>query len=110
MPYYPQTVTSVTAVEPSDVAWTLARERIQASGIPVLRTGLDGESLPFPNDGYDAALFTWTLCTIPDVAVALGEVRRVLKPGGSLYFLEHGLAPDETVRRWQRRDRKSLSS
>src|SRR6266566_2977345 len=56
VPYYPQTVTSVTAVEPSDVAWKLASERIQASGIPVLRTGLDGESLPFPDDSYDAAL------------------------------------------------------
>ena len=103
VPYYPRTVTSVTAVEPSDVAWTLARERIQAGGIPVLRSGLDGESLPFPDDSYDVALSTWTLCTIPDVAVALGELRRVLKPGGSLHFLEHGLAPDEKVRRWQRR-------
>jgi SAM-dependent methyltransferase len=68
----------------------------------VQRSGLDGQSLPFADDSYDAALSTWTLCTIPDVAVALAEVRRVLKPGGTLHFLEHGLAPDERVRRWQR--------
>src|SRR5262249_49451169 len=98
VPYYPHAVTSVTAIEPSDVAWQLARERIQASEIPVLRSGLDGESLPFADDSYDAALSTWTLCTIPHVALALGELRRVLKPGGSLHFLEHGLAPDEKVR------------
>ena len=67
------------------------------------RSGLDGQSLPFADDSYDAALSTWTLCTIPDVAAALREVRRVLKPGGTLHFLEHGLAPDERVRRWQRR-------
>ena len=103
LPYYADTVTSVTVVEPSDVAWALARQRIQTSGIPVLRSGLDGASLPLPDDSYDVALSTWTLCTIPDVSGALGELRRVLKPGGSLHFLEHGLAPDETVRRWQRR-------
>ena len=67
------------------------------------RSGLDGQSLPFPDDSYDAALSTWTLCTIPDPAAALREVRRVLKPGGTLHFVEHGLAPDERVRRWQHR-------
>jgi ubiquinone/menaquinone biosynthesis C-methylase UbiE len=69
----------------------------------VHRSGLDGQSLPFPDDSYDAALSTWTLCTIPDVAAALNEVRRVLKPGATLHFVEHGLAPDESVRRWQHR-------
>jgi len=103
VPFYPAAVSRVTAVEPSDVGWRLAGERVKASSVPVRRSGLDGQSLPFPDDGFDAALSTWTLCTIPDAAAALREVRRVLRPGGTLHFLEHGLAPDERVRRWQRR-------
>ena len=103
VPFYPAAVTQVTAVEPSDVGWRLATERVKAATVPVRRSGLDGQSLPFPDDGFDAALSTWTLCTIPDVGAALREVRRVLKPGGTLHFLEHGLAPDERIRRWQRR-------
>jgi SAM-dependent methyltransferase len=103
VPFYPSAVTRVTAVEPSDVGWRLAAERLKAATVPVRRSGLDGQSLPFPDHGFDAALSTWTLCTIPDVAAALREVRRVLRPGGTLHFLEHGLAPDERVRRWQRR-------
>ncbi|HEY5182556.1 MAG TPA: class I SAM-dependent methyltransferase [Dermatophilaceae bacterium] len=90
-------------MEPSDVSWDLAGERLRATNVPVRRSGLDGQSLPFADDSFDGALSTWTLCTIPDVAAALGELRRVLKPGGTLHFLEHGLAPDERVRRWQRR-------
>lgn len=105
VPFYPAAVTGVTAVEPSDVGWQLAGDRVRAATVPVQRAGLDGEALPFENDTFDAALSTWTLCTIPDAAAALREVRRVLKPGGTLHFLEHGLAPaeDENVRRWQRR-------
>lgn len=103
VPSYPSAVTSVAAVEPSDLSWELASDRLEASAVPVARSGLDGQSLPFENDSFDAALSTWTLCTIPDVAQALSEVRRVLRPGGTLHFLEHGLAPDERVRRWQRR-------
>jgi ubiquinone/menaquinone biosynthesis C-methylase UbiE len=103
VPFYPAAVTRVTAVEPSDVGWRLAAERVKAAAVPVQRSGLDGQSLPFPDDCFDAALSTWTLCTIPDAGAALREVRRVLKPGGALHFLEHGLAPDEPVRRWQRR-------
>jgi SAM-dependent methyltransferase len=103
IPYYPQAVTRLNAVDPSDVAWRLASDRVSASPVPIKRSGLDGQALPFDDASQDAALSTWTLCTIPDVARALGEVRRVLKPGGSLHFLEHGLAPDARVQRWQRR-------
>jgi SAM-dependent methyltransferase len=103
VPFYPAAVNRVAAVEPADLAWKLAGERLRAATVPVERSGLDGQSLPFEDDSFDAALSTWTLCTIPDLSAALGEVRRVLKTGGTLHFLEHGLAPDERVRRWQRR-------
>ena len=103
MPHYPEAVIGVAAVEPAETGWKLAQERIDASSVPVQRTGLDGESIPLPDDSCDTALSTWTMCTIPDVARALQEVRRVLKPGGTLHFVEHGLAPDEKVQRWQHR-------
>ena len=103
VPFYPNAVTRIAAVEPADVGWKLAEKRVRATSIPVERSGLDGQSLPFEDNSFDAALSTWTMCTIPDLAAALFELRRVLKPGGTLHFVEHGLAPDERVRRWQHR-------
>lgn len=103
VPFYPSAVSAVSAVEPAGLGWDLARKRIAASPIPIERSGLDAQSLPFADNAYDAALSTWTMCTIPDIAGALLELRRVLKPGGTLHFVEHGLAPDENVRRWQHR-------
>ncbi|MET7984401.1 class I SAM-dependent methyltransferase [Streptomyces sp. NPDC005281] len=103
VPFYPPAVTRVAAVDPSDVGWKLAGKRLGATATPVERCGVDGQSLPFADDSFDAALSTWTLCTIPDADAALREVRRVLKPGRTLHFVEHGLAPDEQVRRWQHR-------
>jgi ubiquinone/menaquinone biosynthesis C-methylase UbiE len=103
VPFYPDSVSRVAAVEPADVGWKLAAKRLRASSVPVERSGLDGQSLPFEDDSFDTALSTWTMCTIPDIEQALAEIRRVLKSGGTLRFVEHGLAPDEGVRRWQHR-------
>lgn len=103
IPFYPEAVKHVAAVEPSDVGWRLGAKNVAASAVPIERSGLDGQSLPFEDDTFDSALSTWTLCTIPDGVAALEEVRRVLKPGGTLHFVEHGLAPDEKVQRWQHR-------
>jgi ubiquinone/menaquinone biosynthesis C-methylase UbiE len=100
---YPDDVTAVSAVEPSDVGWRLSARRRAAGGIPINRSGLDGQRLVEPDRSHDAALITFSLCTIPDPAKALAEVRRVLVPGGALHFLDHGLSPDPYVERWQRR-------
>lgn len=103
VPHYPEAVTEVMAVEPADLGWKLASKRRLASRTTVRRVGLDGQALPLDDDACDTALSTWTLCTIPDVATALQEIRRVLKPGGTLHFVEHGLAPDPDVQRTQQR-------
>jgi ubiquinone/menaquinone biosynthesis C-methylase UbiE len=103
VPHYPPTVDRVRAVEPSALAVRLADERLGETSVPVEIVGLDGQRLDLPDETFDRALSTFTLCTIPDVGAALDEVRRVLKPGGYLHFVEHGLAPDEKVARRQRR-------
>ena len=101
--FYPETVESIDAVEPSDVGWGLSERRRAECATPVHRVGLDGQALDAGDATYDSVLSTFTLCTIPDVGLALREVRRVLRPGGTFHFLEHGSAPTERVRRWQRR-------
>ena len=102
-PHLPSTVAGVWAVEPSTTALRLGAARRTASSIPVVVAGDDAQVLPFPDDRFDAALCTWVLCGIPDPRAALAEVARVLKPGATLHFVEHGLAPEPGVVRWQRR-------
>ena len=101
--HLPLEVVSVSAVEPSDAGWALSERRRARTDVPVDRTGVDGEALSEPDRVFDSALVTFSLCTIPDAAAALREVHRVLRPGGRLHFLEHGLAPDPGVARWQSR-------
>lgn len=101
--YYPTQVAKVAAVEPSAVCMRIAQPRIAATSAAVELAGLTGESLELPSEAFDAALSTWTLCTIPNIDAALAEIRRVLKPGGRFHFVEHGHAPDIGVARWQAR-------
>ncbi len=91
--HYPASVERVRAVAPATDARKLAAERVATSPVPVEYIGLDGEQLPLAGI-VDHVLSTWTLCTIPDVARALSEIRRVLRPGGQLHFVEHGRSPD----------------
>jgi len=99
--YYPSDVTKVVAIEPSRVCMRIAEPRIAETSVPVEYGGLTGEHLDLPAAEFDAVLSTWTLCTIPNLEAALAEMRRVLKPGGSFHFVEHGHAPDQKVANWQ---------
>jgi ubiquinone/menaquinone biosynthesis C-methylase UbiE len=103
LPYYPRAVHQVTAVDPNPGMHRLAHRRIKRTGIKVDQHVLKGERLPFEDARFDCAVSTFTLCSIEDVAQALREVYRVLKPGGTFLFLEHGLSPEPSVQKWQHR-------
>ena len=101
LPHYPDGVRSLTAVDPSEGMLRIARPRAASFRLPVTLALQDAEALPFEDGRFDAVVSTWTLCTIPDAPRALGEVRRVLRPGGRFFFLEHGLADDARTCRLQ---------
>ena len=103
VPLYPDDVTTVYAVEPSSLAWRLAGERVRRSPVQITRVALRGESLTLDDNSCDAALVTFTLCTVADPEAVLAEIARVVRPEGTLHFLEHGLAPSAAVAAWQRR-------
>jgi len=102
LPHLGPEVSRVYAVEPVDLAWERAAERVRRFGRPVERVGLDAATIPLPDDSVDAVVSTWTMCTIPDLTAALAEIRRVLRPGGRVHFVEHSLAPQPGVARAQR--------
>ncbi len=101
--HLPDAVTGIWAVEPSDLAWRLAQPRIAAGSLGVVRAGLDGQRLDLPDARFDSVVSTFTMCTIPDLGAALGEISRVLRPGGTLHFVEHGRSPHPRVAFWQDR-------
>jgi ubiquinone/menaquinone biosynthesis C-methylase UbiE len=103
LPFLPDTVRSVRAVDPLERGRRLAAGRLAATSVDVRFVGLDGQRLPLEDASADAVLCTWTLCSIPDAVAAVAEARRVLRPGGALHFVEHGRSPHAKVRRWQER-------
>jgi ubiquinone/menaquinone biosynthesis C-methylase UbiE len=103
LPHYPPHVEKLTTVDPNPGMNRLARRRVAESGIAVDQRTLGGEALPFGNNSFDCVVSTWTLCSIPDAGRALAELYRVLRPGGRFVFLEHGLAAEPRVQKWQRR-------
>lgn len=104
MPHYnPARVTRITGLDPALELQPRARRRIEASGLDVELLALSAERIPRPDASFDTVVVTYSLCTIPDPLTALREMRRVIAPGGSLLFCEHGRAPDASVAHWQDR-------
>ena len=101
--YYPETVSSLTVIEPNSGMGAIAAPRLAQTSLPVTSRSLRGEQLDFNSDRFDYVVSTWTLCSIAGVDQALAEIHRVLKPGGKFVFIEHGLSPDPPLQTWQHR-------
>ncbi len=99
----PTRVERLWALDPAGLGWKLAAERVAAAAFEVEFLEASAEAIPLDDASMDCVLSTYALCTIPDPIAALREVRRVLRPDGELVFCEHGLAADESLRRWQHR-------
>lgn len=101
--FYTAAVTKVYGVDPSAELLAMARPRAAHVGFPVELLHQTAEQIPLPDRSVDTVVVTWSLCSIPNPAAALDEMRRVLRPEGALIFVEHGLSPDARVRTWQNR-------
>jgi ubiquinone/menaquinone biosynthesis C-methylase UbiE len=104
LPYYDASIVErLIGLDPSEKSWELAGERVAHLDFDVEFIGLPGEQIPLEDASVDTVLVTFSLCTIPDPVAALHGMARVLRPGGSLIFCEHGKAPDANVCQWQDR-------
>ena len=103
LPLFGPAVTRVVGLDPSPQLLRLASRRSADAVVPVSLLRGTAEHVPFADGVFDAIVMTWTLCSIPNPIAALTEMRRVLKPGGRLLFVEHGMSPEIRVARWQHR-------
>lgn len=103
LPFYPDSVSKITTIDPNPGMKKLARSRIADSNIDVDFQLLNGESLPMADASFDSVVCTWTLCSIAQVEQAIAEVYRLLKPKGKFFFIEHGLSKDSQIQAWQNR-------
>ena len=103
LPHYPAHVRRIVTVDPNPGMNKRLQRRIDQSGIEVDKRILSSEVLPFDDDVFDCVVSTITLCSISKVEQAMAELFRVLKRGGRILFLEHGISPDANVAKWQRR-------
>jgi ubiquinone/menaquinone biosynthesis C-methylase UbiE len=101
--YYGDRAEHVIGLDPSAKLLAMAAQADRRTELSVELVKGSAETIPIEDQSIDTVLITWTLCSIPDVDRALSEMRRVLKPNGRLLFVEHGLSPDDKVRRWQER-------
>ena len=99
--HYGPAVQQIVGIDPSSELLVKARSRARAARAAVALVRGSAERLPFRDASFDSIVTTWTLCSIPDPHAALREMRRVLRAEGRLLFVEHGLAPEATIRRWQ---------
>ena len=102
-PFYGPNVRRVFALEPSPQLIDMARRSVAKSSVPAAFLEASAERIPLDAKSVDSIVMTWVGCSIPDVDAALREMRRVLRPGGRLLFVEHGRSPDPNVERWQER-------
>lgn len=103
LPHYSRQVAEVTVIDPNPGMIALTERRLAEVSVPVETLTASAEQMEFKNNTFDTVVSTWTLCSIPNVDQALDEIYRVLKPGGSFLFVEHGLSTDVGVQAWQRR-------
>ena len=104
LPFYDKSkIEEIWGIDPSEELNAMAKKVAIEECMNVNFITSSAEDIPFPNDYFDTVLITYTMCTIPSVLQANKEIKRVLKSSGKMIFCEHGVSPDENIKKWQKR-------